>query len=248
MTPPRDQDANSDDFAPVIPLRRRAQEEDRAPTAEHHPDPGSLNVFDPAGTDPPSLVESPSLWEGPAVELPRRERPQHPPSPRPQERLEPPRGRELLPPPLRARQRGLLTAAALAALVGTVGGLTLHPGSGRVSGSRAAGPAASSPRLTPGSSASALSARRGSSTVSHARATTETAHREQRLRVARTARLRRQAPLPRAAAVQASSPASNVPSEPAPGAPAVSIARNSAHDHQAGAGAGPYSCAFPPCS
>ena len=46
MTPPRDEDANSGDFAPVIPLRRRQPDADNA-VATKNPEPDARGIWDP---------------------------------------------------------------------------------------------------------------------------------------------------------------------------------------------------------
>lgn len=68
MTPPRDQDAPSDDFAPVILLRPRPQEIDSAEPGETS-EPDSRGIWD---LDAPlaGLTERPSVWDQPtATEL-----------------------------------------------------------------------------------------------------------------------------------------------------------------------------------
>src|ERR1019366_3785462 len=68
MTPPRDQDATSEDFAPVILLRPRPQEIDAAEPGETS-EPDSRGIWD---LDAPlaGLTERPSVWEQPtATEL-----------------------------------------------------------------------------------------------------------------------------------------------------------------------------------
>jgi hypothetical protein len=65
MTPPRDPDANSAEFAPVIPLRRRQPDPDSAGAVE-------LTEAAPGGvwdTDAPpaGLTPRPSVWDQPAV-------------------------------------------------------------------------------------------------------------------------------------------------------------------------------------
>jgi len=68
MTPPRDEDANSGDFAPVIPLRRRQQDpEAAAPTEKIEPD--SRGIWDP-DTPIADLTERPSLREQPRATEP----------------------------------------------------------------------------------------------------------------------------------------------------------------------------------
>ena len=67
MTPPRDENATCDDFAPVIPLRRRQHNLER-PVAGEPPAPD----FAVADSDPaiPGLDELPSVWQQPeATEL-----------------------------------------------------------------------------------------------------------------------------------------------------------------------------------
>ena len=67
MTPPRDENATCDDFAPVIPLRRRQHTHER-PVAGEPPTPD----FAVADSDPaiPGLDELPSVWQQPeATEL-----------------------------------------------------------------------------------------------------------------------------------------------------------------------------------
>ncbi len=67
MTPPRDENAGCDDFAPVIPLRRRQHTLER-PVAAERPTPD----FAVADSDPaiPGLDELPSVWQQPeATEL-----------------------------------------------------------------------------------------------------------------------------------------------------------------------------------
>jgi hypothetical protein len=68
MTPPRDQDATSEDFAPVILLRPRPQEIDAAEPSETS-EPDSRGIWD---LDAPlaGLTERPSVWDQPtATEL-----------------------------------------------------------------------------------------------------------------------------------------------------------------------------------
>jgi hypothetical protein len=68
MTPPRDQDATSEDFAPVILLRPRPQEIDAAEPSETN-EPDSRGIWD---LDAPlaGLTARPSVWEQPtATEL-----------------------------------------------------------------------------------------------------------------------------------------------------------------------------------
>jgi hypothetical protein len=68
MTPPRDEDANSGDFAPVIPLRRRQQDpEAAAPIEKIEPD--SRGIWDP-DTPIADLTERPSLREQPTATEP----------------------------------------------------------------------------------------------------------------------------------------------------------------------------------
>ena len=63
MTPPRDEDANSGDFAPVIPLRRRHQDpETAAPIEKIEPD--SRGIWDP-DTPIADLPERLSPWQQP---------------------------------------------------------------------------------------------------------------------------------------------------------------------------------------
>jgi hypothetical protein len=67
MTPPRDENASCDDFAPVIPLRRRQHNLEHLVVAER-PTPD----FSVADSDPaiPGLDELPSVWQQPeATEL-----------------------------------------------------------------------------------------------------------------------------------------------------------------------------------
>jgi len=67
MTPPRDENATCDDFAPVIPLRRRQHNLER-PVAGEPPAPD----FTATDSDPaiPGLDELPSVWQQPeATEL-----------------------------------------------------------------------------------------------------------------------------------------------------------------------------------
>jgi hypothetical protein len=69
MTPPRDQDATSEDFAPVILLRPRPQEIDAAADPGETSEPDSRGIWD---LDAPlaGLTERPSVWEQPtATEL-----------------------------------------------------------------------------------------------------------------------------------------------------------------------------------
>ena len=68
MTPPRDEDANSGDFAPVIPLRRRQPDpEAAAPMEKIEPD--SRGIWDP-DTPIADLPERPSLREQPTATEP----------------------------------------------------------------------------------------------------------------------------------------------------------------------------------
>jgi hypothetical protein len=69
MTPPRDADATSEDFAPVILLRPRPQEIDAAVDPGETSEPDSRGIWD---LDAPlaGLTERPSVWEQPtATEL-----------------------------------------------------------------------------------------------------------------------------------------------------------------------------------
>ena len=67
MTPPRDEDATCDDFAPVIPLRRRQHTPERPVTAE--PPAPDLAVAE-ATAQTPGLDALPSVWQQPeATEL-----------------------------------------------------------------------------------------------------------------------------------------------------------------------------------
>jgi len=68
MTFTRDEDANSDDFARVIPLRRRAQSIARTPPIETH-GPPARDIWDP-NAPVAGLAQRASLWESPtATEL-----------------------------------------------------------------------------------------------------------------------------------------------------------------------------------
>ena len=67
MTPPRDEDATCDDFAPVIPLRRRQHNLDRSVVAE--PPTPDFAVAD-SDAAIPGVNELPSVWQQPeATEL-----------------------------------------------------------------------------------------------------------------------------------------------------------------------------------
>jgi hypothetical protein len=65
MTPPRDEDATCDDFAPVIPLRRR-QHDVEPPAAGDTLEADSCSVWDPDAPIP-GLAERPSVWEQPSA-------------------------------------------------------------------------------------------------------------------------------------------------------------------------------------
>jgi hypothetical protein len=68
MTPPRDEDANSGDFAAVIPLRRRQQDPEAAARTEKT-EPGSRGIWD-HDTPIADLPERPSLPEQPTATEP----------------------------------------------------------------------------------------------------------------------------------------------------------------------------------
>src|ERR1039458_10028687 len=126
MTPPRDEDASCDDFAPVIPLRRR-QLDIEPPAVTHTLEPDSRGLWD-------SDAPIPGLPE-------RASRPEQPPAPELPAR--PPQGLDYIDPnageamphhssrsPRRLRRRLALPASAAAILAATAAALIVAASGG----------------------------------------------------------------------------------------------------------------------
>jgi hypothetical protein len=126
MTPPRDEDGTSDDFAPVIPLRRRQPDAHR-PAVTDNLEPDSRGLWD-SDAPIPGLPERASRSEQPpAPELPAR-------SPQGLDYIDPHAG-EAMPhhgsrSPRRPRRRLALAASAAAILAATAAALIVAASGG----------------------------------------------------------------------------------------------------------------------